>query len=97
LRTADEEHESPPMMPIQELRALLEQAFPGDPIQLTSPTGDDNHFQCVVVSGQFQGKSMVEQHQLVYRALGDAMREAVHALALKTYTPEQWHKAGGRL
>lgn len=81
------------MMPIAELRNMLEQAFPGDEIHLSSPMGDDNHFQCIVVSDRFQGRSMVEQHQLVYRALGDAMQEAVHALALRTYTPEQWEKA----
>ena len=55
--------------------------------------GDDNHFQLRVVSEQFSGKTMVERHQLIYQALGDAMREAVHALAIKTYTPEQWQKA----
>jgi stress-induced morphogen len=55
---------------------------------------DGNHFQCVVVSPRFAGKNMVEQHQMVYRALGDAMREAVHALSLKTYTPDQWNKVG---
>lgn len=83
------------MMPIEELRSLLEAAFPGDQIHLTSPMGDDNHFQLVVVSNRFDGKTMVEQHQLVYGALGDAMREAVHALAMKTYTPAQWAKASG--
>ena len=84
------------MMPLKELRGLLEQAFPGDIIHLTSPMGDDNHFQCVLVSSRFEGKGMVEQHQMVYRALGNAMAEAVHALALRTYTPEQWRRQEGR-
>ena len=83
------------MIPIEQVRQLLEQAFPGDRIDLSSPMGDDHHFQLVVVSGRFAGKSMVQQHQMVYRALGDAMREAIHALALRTYTPEQWQKAQG--
>ena len=82
------------MMPIAELQAKIEDAFPGDDIFLSSPMGDDNHFQLRVVSEQFSGKTMVECHQLIYQALGDAMREAVHALAIKTYTPEQWQKAG---
>ena len=82
------------MMPIAELQAKIEDAFPGDDIFLSSPMGDDNHFQLRVVSEQFSGKTMVERHQLIYQALGDAMREAVHALAIKTYTPEQWQKAG---
>ena len=84
------------MMPIKEVRKMLEQAFPGDTIHLTSPMNDDHHFECVVVSGKFDGKSMVEQHQLVYAALGDAMAEAVHALALRTYTPGQWEKVRGQ-
>jgi acid stress-induced BolA-like protein IbaG/YrbA len=83
------------MMPIEELRAMLETSFPGDEIHLTSPMGDDNHFQLVLVSPKFDGKTMVEQHQLVYQALGDTMREAVHALAMKTFTPEQWAKETG--
>ena len=80
------------MMPITDVRRMLEQAFPGDQIELSSPMGDDHHFQLLIVSAQFSGKSMVEQHQMVYRALGGAMREAIHALALKTYSPEQWQK-----
>lgn len=84
------------MMPIEELRGLIEQAFPGDDVRLTSPMGDDNHFQCVIVSERFAGRTPVERHQMVYAALGDAMREAVHALALKTYTPEQWDKLSAR-
>jgi len=85
------------MMPIQEVRALLEKAFPGDTIRLISPLGDNHHFQCELISSRFEGKGMVEQHQMVYRALGDAMAEAVHALALRTYTPEQWRKQEGRV
>ena len=83
------------MMPIEDLRAKLESSFPGDEIHLNSPMDDNNHFQLVVVSPRFDGKTMVEQHQMVYQALGDAMREAVHALAMKTYTPDQWAKASG--
>jgi len=80
------------MMPLEQLTALLQQAFPGDSVRVTSPMGDDNHFQCVIVSERFDGKTPVQRHQMVYAALGDAMREAVHALALKTYTPSQWSK-----
>ncbi|MXS85245.1 BolA family transcriptional regulator [Nitrosomonas sp. HPC101] len=53
--------------------------------------GDDgHHFSALIVSELFQGKNVVKQHQLVYQALGDRMREEIHALSLKTYTPEQW-------
>jgi stress-induced morphogen len=84
------------MIPIDELRGLLETGFPGDEIELENPQGDGEHYQALIVSERFKGLTLVEQHQLVYRALGDAMRGAVHALALKTYTPAQWAKAGGR-
>ena len=83
------------MMPIEELRGMLVAAFPEGEVDLSSPMNDDNHFQLKIVSPDFQGKSMVEQHQMVYKALGDSMREAVHALAIKTYTPEQWANQGG--
>ena len=52
--------------------------------------GDGQHFEAVIVSPAFQGKNMVQQHQAVYAALGDRMREEIHALSMKTYSPEQW-------
>ena len=53
-------------------------------------TGDGQHFQAVIVSEAFRGKSRVQQHQLVYRALGERMREEIHALSMRTFTPEDW-------
>lgn len=52
--------------------------------------GDGHHFEAVIVSEAFRGKSRVQQHQLVYRALGDRMREQIHALSMQTLTPEDW-------
>jgi acid stress-induced BolA-like protein IbaG/YrbA len=52
--------------------------------------GDGQHFQALVVSAAFAGKSRVQRHQLVYAALGDRMREEIHALSMKTYSPEEW-------
>jgi len=57
-------------------------------------TGDGQHFQAVVVSEAFRGKSRVQQHQLVYRALGERMREEIHALSMRTFTPEDWPADG---
>jgi len=56
--------------------------------------GDGQHFQALIVSGAFAGKSRVQRHQLVYAALGDRMREEIHALSMRTLTPEEW-RAGG--
>lgn len=83
------------MIPIEDVRSMLERAFPGGHIELSSPMGDNHHFQAVIVSDRFREKSMVEQHQMVYAALGDAMREAIHALQLKTFTPEEWERVRG--
>ena len=52
--------------------------------------GDGQHFQAVIVSDAFAGLPKVRQHQLVYAALGDRMREEIHALSMQTLTPAQW-------
>lgn len=53
--------------------------------------GDDGtHFEAVIVSPAFEGKSMIQQHQLVYAALGERMRAEIHALSMRTLTPEKW-------
>lgn len=52
--------------------------------------GDGHHFEAVIVSEAFRGKSRVQRHQLVYGALGDRMREEIHALSMQTLTPEDW-------
>jgi acid stress-induced BolA-like protein IbaG/YrbA len=56
--------------------------------------GDGQHFQALIVSGEFSGRNRVQRHQLVYAALGERMREEIHALSMRTLTPEEW-KAGG--
>jgi acid stress-induced BolA-like protein IbaG/YrbA len=56
--------------------------------------GDGQHFQAVVVSAAFAGKSRVQRHQLVYAALGSRMREEIHALSMQTLTPEEWKSRG---
>jgi len=58
-----------------------------------SVDGDGHHFEAVVVSNAFVGKSRVQRHQLVYQTLGDRMREEIHALSIKTYTPEEWENS----
>lgn len=55
--------------------------------------GDGRHFNALVVSSAFEGKSRVARHQLVYAALGERMREQVHALSMRTLTPAE-HAAG---
>jgi acid stress-induced BolA-like protein IbaG/YrbA len=52
--------------------------------------GDGHHFEAVIVSPAFRGKSRVQQHQLVYAALGSRMGGEIHALSMQTLTPEDW-------
>lgn len=61
----------------------------GLPNAEVSVRGDGHHFEAVIVSGEFAGCSRVQRHQMVYRALGDKMKEAIHALSMKTLTPEE--------
>ena len=69
----------------------------GLPCTHVTVDGDGHHFQAIVVSDKFAGLSRIRQHQLVYAALGDRMREEIHALSLQTYTPEAFAAAGGRI
>ena len=61
-------------------------------VSIKDLTGTKDHYEATVVSTNFEGKNRVEQHQLVYQALGELMSGPVHALALKTFTPDAWEK-----
>ena len=52
--------------------------------------GDGQHFQATIVSPAFAGKRLIARHQMVYAVLGDRMREEIHALSMKTLTPEEF-------
>jgi len=69
---------------------MIERALPGALVEVRDTTGGGDHFEALVVSENFEGKGLVERHQAVYGALGDAMRARVHALTLKTLTPSQY-------
>ncbi|HBC41502.1 MAG TPA: BolA family transcriptional regulator [Pseudanabaena sp.] len=59
--------------------------------RMNAPVGS-GHYDAIVVSESFAGKTMMQQHRMVYAALADQMQTTIHALALKTYTPEQWQQ-----
>ena len=59
-------------------------------VEIEDLTGTKDHYRAVVVAKAFEGKSRIEQHQLIYRALGELMSGPVHALTLETLTPEAW-------
>jgi acid stress-induced BolA-like protein IbaG/YrbA len=83
------------MISPQQVEALIKAEIPDAQVQVQDLTGGGDHLQAIVVSSQFEGKSLIKQHQLVYGALRQEMAsEAIHALALKTYTPERWKAIG---
>jgi acid stress-induced BolA-like protein IbaG/YrbA len=79
------------MISPEQVEAMIKASIPDAQVQVQDLTGGGDHYQATVVSSQFEGKSLVQQHQLVYGALRQAMSsEAIHALALKTFTPQAW-------
>ena len=76
------------MLTANELRNYIMNGLPCDHVEVL---GDDGqHFEAVIVSPQFTGKNMVQQHQLVYLTLGERMRAEIHALSMRTFTPDAW-------
>ena len=75
-------------MQAEQIKALIEAGLPDCEAHVD---GDGRHWDAVVISPVFAGKSMLQQHRQVYAALGDSFdTEAVHALSLRTLTPDQW-------
>ncbi|MGA7123651.1 MAG: BolA family transcriptional regulator [Polyangiaceae bacterium] len=68
------------------IKSRLLAAFPNARVEVTDLTGTHDHFQALVVTNAFEGKSRIEQHQMVYSALGELMKSDIHALALTTRT-----------
>jgi acid stress-induced BolA-like protein IbaG/YrbA len=62
----------------------------GLPCEHVAVEGDGRHFFATIVCEAFSGRSRVARHQQVYTALGDRMREQIHALSMKTFTPAEW-------
>jgi len=79
-------------MNTEAIKALLEKNLPGAEVQVNG--ADGVHFEAIVISDAFEGKSPVQQHRLVYQALqGKMENQEIHALALKTYTPARWRES----
>ncbi len=79
------------MVTSESIRRSLESGIACEHVEVR---GDGQHFEAVIVAAAFAGLSRVKQHQLVYAALGDRMREEIHALSMQTLTPEQWSERG---
>ncbi|MEA2478642.1 MAG: hypothetical protein QOJ07_564 [Thermoleophilaceae bacterium] len=71
-----------------ELKERIEAAMPGATAEVEDLTGGGDHFRAEVISDSFAGLSRIEQHKLVYDVFGDDVGGAIHALSIKTSTPE---------
>lgn len=81
------------MVRLSDVEAQIKSALPDAHVLVNDLTGGGDHLEAVVVSAAFTGKTRVKQHQMVYAAVQrDMASEAIHALALKTFTPEAWEK-----
>ena len=69
------------------IRQAIEAAFPCERLEVS---GDGEHFRALVVSNAFEGLVKVQRHRRVYAALGERMRDEIHALSMTTLTPEEW-------
>lgn len=77
----------------EEIQALIEAGLPGSAVRVSSP--DRVHYEALVVSAAFAGKRPLQRHQMVYRALGDRMGGDIHALSIRTVTPEELSSGNG--
>lgn len=76
-------------MQVDDIAGLIKAGLPDCEVEVD---GDGTHFTAIIVGEVFAGKNMVQQHQLVYRTLGDKMGTDIHALSIQTFTPEEWQK-----
>ena len=75
---------------IKEITNLIKTAIPDATIEIKDLMGDNNHYSAKIISNMFNGKSKIEQHKIVYRALGEKMGNELHALALTTEGTKKW-------
>ena len=76
---------------INTIKSRIEAALPGAQVWVEDTVGDNTHFEATVVSDRFEGISLIEQHRMVMAALEAELKGPLHALGLKTYTPERWN------
>jgi acid stress-induced BolA-like protein IbaG/YrbA len=75
------------MVTPQDIQRWISEKLPCDFIEVD---GDGQHFEATIVSPEFTGKRSLARHQLVYQALGERMHAQIHALSMKTFSPEEW-------
>ena len=81
--------------PAQDVKELLVNAIPHAEVQVFDMTGTQDHYKVIVVSDEFNGKSLVQRHQMVNEALKEPLKGPIHALTIEAHTKAQWHDKGG--
>jgi stress-induced morphogen len=76
----------------EELKQAIEEGIPGARVLIKDLTGTADHYQAIVGADAFAGKTLVQQHQMVYQAVGPKVGGEVHALSLKTCTPADFDR-----
>ena len=74
------------MVTCEDIKSWIEQNLPDSDVEIS---GDGRHFDAMIVSAEFTGKTRIQQHQMVYSALGEKMKDDIHALSMRTMTPEE--------
>lgn len=80
-------------MTADEVTQLIRTGLPDAEVRVL--TDDDTHFEAVVVASQFEGRRLLQRHQLVYATLGARMGREIHALSIQAFTPAEWRDAQG--
>jgi stress-induced morphogen len=75
-------------MPATDIERMIKEFIPDAKVQITPLAADNDHYAAVVISSEFTGKTKLQQHQLVYKALGGNMGGTLHALQLQTFAPK---------
>ena len=70
----------------QDIKQWISDGMPDSSVEVE---GDGQHFEAVIVSSEISGKSLIQRHQMVYGVLGDRMKSQIHALSMKTLTPDE--------
>ncbi len=75
---------------VTEIKETLSEALPDSQIHILDPMNDETHLEAIVISPLFIDKPLIKQHMMVMKPLNEHFKGALHALSVKTYTPEQW-------
>jgi acid stress-induced BolA-like protein IbaG/YrbA len=80
-------------MTLDEIKKIIEDNISDSTAYVLDPMNDGQHLQAFVVSSSFEGMMLVKQHKMVMQPLKQAFAQSVHALGLKTFTPQKWEES----